>query len=112
MVLTAEYRFQTIDALFVEQQMPKGIMTHRNRRIDPLAIRTCGMLTVEGENDDISGIGQTREALELCSNLSDDRKANHLQKDVGHYGVFNGFRFRRDIVPRMADCQSEIAGRT
>ena len=111
MDLTAEYYLQTIDAVFVEHQMPKGIMTHRNKRIDLSAIRTCGLLTVEGENDDISGIGQTRAALELCSNLPDDRKANHLQKDVGHYGVFNGSRFRRDIVPRMVDFQSKIAGR-
>ena len=111
MDLTAEYYLQTIDAVFVEHQMPKGIMTHRNKRIDLSAIRTCGLLTVEGENDDISGIGQTQAALELCSNLPDDRKANHLQKDVGHYGVFNGSRFRRDIVPRMVEFHSEIAGR-
>ncbi len=111
MDLTAEFYLQTIDAVFVEHQLPKETMTHRNKRVDLSAIRTCGLLTVEGENDDISGIGQTQAALDLCSNLPEDRKANHLQKDVGHYGVFNGSRFRRDIVPRMVEFQSEIASR-
>ncbi len=111
MDLTAEFYLQTIDAVFVEHRLPKGIMTHRNNRIDLSAIRTCGLLTVEGENDDISGVGQTQAALDLCANLDADRKAHHLQKDVGHYGVFNGSRFRRDIVPRMMAFQSEIAGR-
>ena len=85
-------------------------MTHRNKRVDLTAIRTTGLLTVEGENDDISGIGQTQAAHDLCSALPDERKAHHMQKDVGHYGVFNGSRFRLDIVPRMVEFQSEIAG--
>ena len=111
MDLTAEFYLQTIDAVFVDHLLPKGRMTHRNKRIDLSAIRTTGLLTVEGENDDISGIGQTEAAHDLCSNLPSDRKVNHVQKDVGHYGVFNGSRFRRDIVPRMVEFQSEIAGR-
>ena len=111
MDLTAEFYLQTIDAVFVDHSLPKGVMTHRNKRVDLSAIRTTGLLTVEGENDDISGIGQTQAAHDLCSNLPADRKANHVQKDVGHYGVFNGSRFRRDIVPRMVEFQSEIAGR-
>ena len=68
-------------------------------------------MAVEGENDDISGIGQTQAALDLCSNLSANLKAYHLQKDVGHYGVFNGSRFRRDIVPRIVDFQTGTATR-
>ena len=109
MDLTAEYYLQTIDAVFVEHALPKGTMTHRNKRVDLGAIRTVGLMAVEGENDDISGIGQTRAALDLCSELPADLKAYHLQKDVGHYGVFNGSRFRRDIVPRIVAFQTATA---
>jgi poly(3-hydroxybutyrate) depolymerase len=106
MDLTAEYYLQTIDVVFVEHQLPRGVMTHRNKKVDLTAIRRTGLMAVEGENDDISGIGQTLAALELCSNLPAERKAYHLQKDVGHYGVFNGSRFRRDIVPRIVEFQT------
>ena len=109
MDLTAEYYLQTIDVVFVEHQLPKGQMTHRNRRVDLSAIRKTGLMAVEGENDDISGIGQTLAALELCTNLPAERKTYHLQKDVGHYGVFNGSRFRRDIVPRIVAFQTSLA---
>ena len=110
MDLTAEYYLQTIDVVFVEHQLPKGVMTHRNKKIDLGAIRRVGLMTVEGENDDISGIGQTQAAQDLCSNLAPEFKTHHLQKEVGHYGVFNGSRFRRDIVPAIVDFQSRVAG--
>jgi poly(3-hydroxybutyrate) depolymerase len=58
---------------------------------------------VEGENDDISGVGQTEAAHRLCVNIPPERKAHWLQPAVGHYGVFNGSRFRAEIVPRVAD---------
>ena len=68
-------------------------------------------MTVEGENDDISGIGQTYAAHDLCSNLPIELKTHHLQKDVGHYGVFNGSRFRREIVPSVVAFQGRVADR-
>ncbi len=61
------------------------------------------MLTIEGEKDDISGVGQTEAAHTLCVNIPADRKAHYLQPGVGHYGVFNGSRFRAEIAPRIAD---------
>ncbi len=109
MDLTAEFYLQTIDAVFVEHLLPKGKLTHMNKKVDLAAIRTTGLMTVEGERDDISGIGQTFAAHDLCSNLPAERKTHHLQKEVGHYGVFNGSRFRRDIVPRMVAFQSAMA---
>ena len=109
MDLTAEYYLQTIDTVFVEHRLPKGTMMHRGERVDLSAIRRTALMTVEGENDDISGIGQTKAAQDLCSNLSEDRKRHHLQKDVGHYGVFNGSRFRRDIVPSIVDFCGRMA---
>ena len=108
MDLTAEYYLQTIDVVFVEQQLPKGTMTHRGKPVDLGAIRRVGLMTVEGENDDISGVGQTHAAHDLCANLPEAMKAHHLQKDVGHYGVFNGSRFRRDIVPAITAFQARV----
>jgi len=76
-------------------------MTHRGTPIDLAAIHRCALMTVEGENDDISGVGQTYAAQELCVNIPADLKLHYLQKDVGHYGVFNGSRFRSQIAPRI-----------
>ncbi len=83
--------------------LPKGEMTHRGVRVDPAQIRRVALLTVEGENDDISGVGQTEAAHRLCVNIPAERKAHWLQPGVGHYGVFNGSRFRAEIAPRIAD---------
>jgi poly(3-hydroxybutyrate) depolymerase len=103
MDLTAEFYLQTVDTVFVHHRLPKGEMTHRGRPVDPGAIRNVGLLTIEGEHDDISGVGQTEAAHELCSNLPADMKMHYLQPGVGHYGVFNGSRFRAEVAPRIAD---------
>lgn len=78
-------------------------MTHRGRRVDPSKIRRVALMTVEGEHDDISGAGQTKAAHQLLTGLPDKLKAHWLQPSVGHYGVFNGSRFRAEIAPRIAD---------
>ena len=103
MDLTAEFYLQTVDTVFVKHQLPKGEMMHRGVRIDPSAIRKTALLTIEGEKDDISGVGQTEAAHTLCMNIPPERKAHYLQPGVGHYGVFNGSRFRSEIAPRIAD---------
>lgn len=103
MDLTAEFYLQTVEVVFVEHLLPKGELTHRGEPVDLMAIRRCAIMAVEGEKDDISGIGQTLAALELTPNLNADKKAYHLQPKVGHYGVFNGARFRAEIAPRIAD---------
>jgi poly(3-hydroxybutyrate) depolymerase len=103
MDLTAEFYLQTVDAVFIRHALPKGEMTHRNRRIDPAAIKRVALLTVEGEHDDISSVGQTEAAHALCVNIPAERKAHYLQPGVGHYGVFNGSRFRSEIAPRISD---------
>jgi poly(3-hydroxybutyrate) depolymerase len=103
MDLAAEYYLQTVDTVFVRHALPKGEMTHRGRPVDPSRIRRVALMTVEGEHDDISGLGQTEAAHQLCSNIPADRKTHYLAVGVGHYGVFNGSRFRADIAPRIAD---------
>jgi poly(3-hydroxybutyrate) depolymerase len=103
MDLTAEFYLQTVDTVFVRHALPNGQMTHRGRPVRTEAIRRTALLTVEGERDDISGVGQTKAAHALCTNLSYDKKQHWLQPKVGHYGVFNGSRFRAEIQPRIAD---------
>ena len=101
MDLTAEFYLQTVDTVFIRHALPKGEMTHRGKLVDLGKISKTALLTVEGENDDISGVGQTEAAHTLCTSIPDSMRMHHLQPDVGHYGVFNGSRFRRDIAPRI-----------
>jgi poly(3-hydroxybutyrate) depolymerase len=103
MDLAAEFYLQTVDVVFVRHALPKGEMTYRGRLIDPGKIKRVALLTVEGEHDDISGVGQTEAAHRLCVNIPSDRQAHWLQPGVGHYGVFNGSRFRAEIAPRISD---------
>jgi poly(3-hydroxybutyrate) depolymerase len=101
MDLTAEYYLQTLKTVFIDHLLPRGLMQHRGTPVDLKAVRRCAIMTVEGENDDITGRGQTVAALDLTPNLLAKKKKHHLQAKVGHYGVFNGSRFRREIAPRI-----------
>jgi poly(3-hydroxybutyrate) depolymerase len=103
MDLAAEFYLQTVDTVFIRHALPNGEMTHRGRKVDPSKITRVALMTVEGENDDISGLGQTEAAQRLCSSLPADKKVHYLQPGVGHYGVFNGSRFRSEIAPRISD---------
>ena len=101
--LTEEFYLQTIDIVFQQHLLPRGLLVHRGRRVDLSKITDIGLMTVEGEKDDISGVGQTQAAHGLCSNLPEDRRVLYVQPEVGHYGVFNGRRFRDEIYPRVRD---------
>ena len=103
MDLTAEYYLHTVEKVFVDHELPNGTMMHRDKPIDLKAIRRCAIMAIEGEKDDISGVGQTLAALQLTPNLAVEKKVYHLQLNVGHYGVFNGSRFRSETAPRIAD---------
>ena len=108
MDLTAEYYMQTIETVFVRHLLPKGEMRHRDQLVDLAAIRRCGLMTVEGEKDDISGVGQTQAAQDLCVNIPAAKKQHYLQLGVGHYGVFNGSKFRSQIAPRIVDFHAGV----
>ena len=101
MDMTAEFYLQTVDLVFVTHALPKGELTHRGKPVRPGAITKTALMTVEGEKDDISGVGQTRAAHKLCKNLPDSMKAHWEQRGVGHYGVFNGSRWKSEIAPRV-----------
>ncbi|TFI58079.1 polyhydroxyalkanoate depolymerase [Sphingomonas parva] len=97
--MTAEFYLQTIDVVFQRHLLPKGEMMHRGRRVDPGAITDVGLLAIEGERDDISGIGQTKAALDIAVNLPRKHRKYHLAPGVGHYGIFNGSKWRGKIAP-------------
>ncbi len=103
MDLTAEFYLQTVETVFIEHALPNGTMMHNGRLVDCSKISRTALLTVEGEKDDITGRGQTRAAHDLCTNLPDAMKAHYEQPNVGHYGVFNGSRWRSEIAPRVMD---------
>ncbi len=103
MDLPAEFYLQTISAVFQEHLLPRGVMTSRGRRIDPSRIRKTALMTVEGEKDDITGPGQCLAAHSLCTGLPDGMRRHHLQPKVGHYGIFNGRRWREEILPNVSE---------
>jgi poly(3-hydroxybutyrate) depolymerase len=99
--MTEEFYLQTIDVVFQRHALPKGEMMHRGRIVDPAAIEDIALLAIEGERDDISGIGQTRAALDISTGLNARQKRYHLAKGVGHYGIFNGSKWRTRIAPMV-----------
>jgi poly(3-hydroxybutyrate) depolymerase len=99
--LPAEFYLETVRKFFQEYHLPRGIFTYRNRRVDPRAIRKTSLLTVEGERDDICGLGQTMAAQDLLSSVKPFRKKHYVQPGVGHYGVFSGTRWKTQIYPMV-----------
>jgi poly(3-hydroxybutyrate) depolymerase len=104
MDLPAEFYLETVRRVFQDHDLPRGRLTWHGQPVRPAAIRRTGLLTVEGERDDICAIGQTMAALDLCSGINVNLKRNHLQTGVGHYGVFSGRRWAREVYP----CVREI----
>jgi len=101
--LTEEFYIETVEKVFVRHDLPQGRFTYRDRLVDTSAIRNVALMTIEGENDDITGLGQTEAAHALCTRLPADRKVHLVQEGVGHYGLFSGSRFRNEIVPRVVE---------
>lgn len=101
--MTAEFYLQTIDQIFQRHLLPKGEFLHRGKRVDPAAITKVGILAIEGERDDISGIGQTKAALDIATSLPEHLKKYYVAEAVGHYGIFNGAKWRTKIAPVLED---------
>ncbi|MBN8875259.1 MAG: polyhydroxyalkanoate depolymerase [Rhodospirillales bacterium] len=101
MDLPAEFYLETVQRVFQDHHLPLGRLTWHGERVKPSAIRRTALLTVEGERDDICAIGQTMAALDLCTGVPVGRKQHHLQSGVGHYGVFSGSRWAREVYPRV-----------
>ena len=99
--LNAAYYLQTVEEVFQKHSLPNGTFMHRGKRVDLGAITDTAILAVEGERDDISGIGQTKAALKLTTGLAEAKKQYHLAPEVGHYGIFNGSKWRTKIAPLL-----------
>jgi len=103
MDMPAEFYLETLRAVFVEYDLPLGQFRYRDRLVEPEAIFRTALMTVEGAEDDICGAGQTQAAHELCSGVPSENRIDYVQQGVGHYGVFNGRKFREQIVPRISE---------
>ena len=101
MDMPADYYLQTIATVFQDHLLPRGLLTSGGQAVECAAITRTALLTIEGERDDISGLGQTRAAHGLCTHLPDALRAHIEQPGVGHYGLFNGSRFRQEIAPQI-----------
>ena len=101
--MTAEFYLQTIDVVFQRHALPKGEMAHRGTIIDPGAITSVALLAIEGERDDISGLGQTKAALDIATGLEAGKKRYYMAEGTGHYGIFNGSKWREKIAPVVED---------
>jgi poly(3-hydroxybutyrate) depolymerase len=101
--LNAAYYLQTVEHVFQKHSLPNGTFVHRGKLVDLTRIRDTAILAIEGERDDISGIGQTKAALKLTTGLAASRKQYLLAPEVGHYGIFNGTRWREQIAPVVED---------
>jgi poly(3-hydroxybutyrate) depolymerase len=103
MDLSADFYLDTLRHVFQEHSLPRGVFTHRGELVDPAAIRKTALMTIEGELDDISGLGQTKAAHDLCRNIPAARRRHLEQAGVGHYGIFNGRKWRQFIYPAWAE---------
>ena len=101
--MTSEFYLQTVDVVFQRHLLPKGQLMHRGNKVDPKAIKDTALLAIEGERDDISGIGQTKAALDISSGVPHAKKKYFMAKGVGHYGIFNGRKWREKIAPVVED---------
>jgi polyhydroxyalkanoate depolymerase len=99
MDLSADFYIETIQKVFQNCDLANGDLTYKGRPVHHQCIKKTFLLTVEGERDDICGIGQTLAAQDLCSSLPPYMKSHYLQAGVGHYGVFNGKKWDTQIYP-------------
>ncbi len=101
MDMPAQYYLDTIRRVFLEHQLPKGELEFRGEKVDLKTIKTMALMTIEGELDDITGRGQTACALDLCAGIAKSKKQHLEEEGVGHYGIFNGRKFRESIAPKV-----------
>lgn len=99
--LPAEFYLETVSRVFQEHSLPRGLLQWHGQPVEPKAIHRTALLAVEGERDDICGVGQTMAALDLCAGIPTARKTYHLQTGAGHYGVFSGRAWTNSIYPKV-----------
>ena len=101
--LPAEFYLETVEKVFQTYELPRGVLEYRGRKVNCGAIRRTALFTVEGERDDICSVGQTVAAQDLCTGIRPYMKPHHIQRGVGHYGVFSGRKWNGQIYPRLRE---------
>jgi polyhydroxyalkanoate depolymerase len=109
--IPAEFYLETVEIVFQKALLAKGELMHDGRRVDPSKIRKSYLLTVEGERDDICGLGQTAAAHDLCKALPETMKYHYVQKGAGHYGIFSGKRWENEIYPIVRSVIAKAHGK-
>src|SRR3546814_16803174 len=105
--MTAEFYLQTVEEVFQKHSIPNGRFRHRGEIVDLATITNTALLAIEGERDDISGLGQTRAALDLATGIDDAKKHYYLAAGAGHYGILHGRKWATKIAPDIG----QAAGR-
>ncbi|TNE83387.1 MAG: polyhydroxyalkanoate depolymerase, partial [Gammaproteobacteria bacterium] len=101
--MDADYYMETMERVFLDQQLPKGTMTYHGEPVSCSDIKDVAVFTLEGEKDDMISLGQTEAALHLCDKLPKKLKKHHVQLEVGHYGIFNGSKYRKFVAPLIKE---------
>src|SRR5690606_10743419 len=108
----AEYYLDTIRIVFQEHLLPRGLWDVAGERVDPSKIADTALMTIEGELDDISGLGQTRAAHDLCTSIPEAGREHYTVMGAGHCGVFGGPGGRERVSPRVRDLIAAHTGTT
>lgn len=104
MDVPADYYLQTLETVFHRHALPDGTLKYRNEHlVNTAAIENTALFTIEGELDDISGVGQTVAAHDICPYLDESLRGHYVQKGIGHYGAFNGSKYHKFIAPRIVE---------
>src|SRR5262249_23698731 len=101
--LPADFYLQTVKRVFQDFMLPLGTLTSRSRVIEPCSIEGTALMTIEGEKDDICAVGQTAAAHDLCPGIANAMRSHHVEPHAGHYGIFNGRRWRTEIYPKLRE---------
>ncbi len=101
--MPAEYYLETIKTVFQEHRLPLGTWEVEGKLVKPQDIKSVALFTIEGERDDISGLGQTHAAQDLCSSIAKSNKQQFTAPQCGHYGIFSGRKWRETICPKITD---------
>jgi poly(3-hydroxybutyrate) depolymerase len=101
--MTESFYVETLRKVFFEHHIPTGRMEFRGKLVDFASVADLHLLTIEGANDNFCPPGQTEAAHEVFSGIPADKRKNYVQEGVGHYGVFSGSRFQKDIYPVIRD---------
>lgn len=99
--MDAAYYLETVRLVFQEFALARGTWDVRGERVRPAAITETALFTVEGEKDDISGLGQTEAAHGLCENVPAGKRKHHVTPGAGHYGIFSGRKWRENVYPEV-----------